>query len=60
MREPVVPVNSCFVLEFILARRPSSFDFSYSSELIENMLLVNCYRYYPLILKHGTKSVVAP
>ena len=56
MREPVVLVNSRLVLEFIVARRPSSIDFSNSSELIENMLLVNRHHYYPLVLKYDTKS----
>ena len=57
MWEPVVLVNSCLVLEFILARRLSPTSLSYSSDLIKDVLLVNCHRHYPLALKYDTKSV---
>jgi hypothetical protein len=52
--------NFSLVLKLLLTGRLSPTSLSYSLDLIKDMLLVDRHRYYPLILKHGTKSVVGP
>ena len=47
----------CLTPRFILARRFSLTSLSNSSDLIKNVLLIDCHRYYPLVLKYDTKSI---
>jgi len=60
MRVPITFLYSCIALEPQDSWRLAAICFCDSLNLVKDVLLIDCHRYYPLILKHDTKSVVGP